>query len=77
MGHSLLVLMLNMLDLVLRLLTSNLLHQHGLREGDRGAAASGVHGHHADLQTVTGGLVLDDVAARLLQLLVDGFPVLS
>lgn len=59
------------------LLTSHLLHQHGLGEGDRGAAAASVYGHHADLQAVTGGLVLDDVAAGLLQLLVDRLPVLS
>lgn len=59
------------------LLTSDLLHKHSLWEGDGGAAAASVHGHHPDLQTVTGGLVLDDVAAGLLQVLVDRFPVLS
>lgn len=59
------------------LLTSNLLHQDGLRKGHRGAAAAGVHGYHADFQTVAGGLVLYDIAARFLQLLVDRFPFLS
>lgn len=59
------------------LLTSNLLHQDSLGEGDWGAAAASIHSHHADLQAVTGGLVLDDVAAGLLQILIDCFPVLS
>lgn len=59
------------------LLTSHLLHQDRLGEGHWGAAAAGVHGYHADFQTVTGGLVLYDIAARFLQLLVDGFPLLS
>lgn len=58
-------------------LTGNLLHQDSLGEGHGGAAAAGVHSHHADLQTVTGGLVLDDAAAGLLQLSIDCFPVLS
>jgi len=59
------------------LLTSNLLHQNRLREGDWGAAASFIHSHHTDLQTVAGGLVLYNVAAGLLQFLIDCFPVLS
>lgn len=58
-------------------LTSNLLDQDGLGEGDWGATATGVHGHHTDPQAVACGLVLDDVAAGLLQILVDCFPVLS
>lgn len=58
-------------------LTSNLLHQHGLGQGDGGAAAAGVHGYHADLQAVPRGQVLDHVAAGLLHLLVDRFPVLG
>ncbi|KAF3856663.1 hypothetical protein F7725_017386 [Dissostichus mawsoni] len=52
----------------------DLLHQHGLGEGEGGAAAAGVQGHHTDLQTVPGGLVLDNVAAGLLQILIDSFP---
>lgn len=59
------------------LLTSNLLHKDGLGKGDRGAAATSVHSHHTDLQAVTSGLVLDDEATGLMQLLIDGFPVLS
>ncbi len=59
------------------LLTGDLLHQDGLGEGDRGAAAASIHSHHTDLQSVTGGLVLDNVAAGLLQILIDCFPVLS
>lgn len=59
------------------LLTHNLLHKDGLGKGDRGAAATSVHSHHADLQAVTSGLVLDDVATGLMQVLVDGFPVVS
>lgn len=58
-------------------LTSDLLHDNGLCEGNRGAAASFIHSHHADLQAVTGGLVLDDVATGLLQFLIDCFPVIS
>lgn len=59
------------------LLTSDLLHQDSLGECDRGAAATSIHSHHTDLQTVTGGLVLDNIAAGLLQILIDCFPVLS
>lgn len=57
------------------LLTSHLLDQHSLGEGDRRAAATCIDGHYTDLQTVAGGLVLDNIATGLLQLLVDRLPV--
>lgn len=69
--------MFRLCSLLETLLTSDLLHQHRLREANGRTAATFVHSNHSDLQAVTSGLVLDNKAGRLLQFLIDCFPVLS